>query len=636
MAPPKGFVDLAAAYNATPGTVMNVIGVIVDLMPPSTTRSGEYMFTLKLLDVPLSESVHGSQGMTLRYFAKQQHLLPRANLGDVLLLRQAKMQPFSGQVMMVSNYRTTTVVYPAASIPDPTFEIAYQGTDRLHALGAPADLERVSLEEQAYVIRLKADLSTTVALLPTPASTASDAGRKRGTTPPSNFGPPIKRVRQMGSAHFGRKFQLVQDLRHHVFADIFGLVVKIFPSQPGSCELYVTDYTANDALFYYRPPEEETDEQRDGDEFGYHQPTKRAWPGPYGYLVLKINAKDPHAHYINTTLNEGDFVLLRNVKMKIMAEGARLEGDMWPDHLNPDKVLVSKTANTNIPEALAILARRDAYWENRLGKKPQADKKPFNKTERGRQRKQRAKEKRAAATSAGADGHGRGSSRKTNDIGNLNKHIRCGHQETPLSTVKDVLDPNNLRHTHTAPDGRTFDLPFINANYRAKVRIIDFEPKRLEDFAVMALPDDEEEDEELSPIDAMELTPRVPQYEWFFSLVLEDASSSKTSTGPAEANQIEVTVHNQEAQHLFGNDVEGAQDLRKTPQLMAKLREKMCILWGNLEERREGEPLSNLPFECCISEYGIERDSNDPGVIKVARAPSDYMKLFRMHNTTIL
>jgi len=62
---------------------------------------------------------------------------------------------------------------------------------------------------------------------------------------------------------------------------------------------------------------------------------------------------------------------------------------------------------------------------------------------------------------------------------------------------------------------------------------------------------------------------------------------------------------------------------------MAKLREQMAILWGNLEELKvaaslKQQPfpssgtasahdmgLSNLPFYCCIEEYGQELDEED-------------------------
>ena len=48
-------------------------------------------------------------------------------------------------------------------------------------------------------------------------------------------------------------------------------------------------------------------------------------------------------------MKEGDFVLLKNVKMKIMADGGKLEGDMWPDDKNPDKVQIEKSQRVRSP-----------------------------------------------------------------------------------------------------------------------------------------------------------------------------------------------------------------------------------------------------------------------------------------------
>jgi hypothetical protein len=44
------------------------------------------------------------------------------------------------------------------------------------------------------------------------------------------------------------------------------------------------------------------------------------------------------------------------------------------------------------------------------------------------------------------------------------------------------------------------------------------------------------------------------------------------------------------------------------------MKERLFHLWGNLEERKKAiasgnpnpEPLSSLPFKCCIKEYGVE------------------------------
>jgi protection-of-telomeres protein 1 len=69
--------------------------------------------------------------------------------------------------------------------------------------------------------------------------------------------------------------------------------------------------------------------------------------------------------------------------------------------------------------------------------------------------------------------------------------------------------------------------------------------------------------------------------------------------------------------------------LRRDTQTLVKLREQMAILWGDLEELKlaalqkqqpfppseatsaEDMRLSNLPFYCCIEEYGQELDEED-------------------------
>ena len=57
MDPPAGFVDLATAYNASKDTFVNVVGVVVDLMHSTLTRTGEHMMRFKLLDPRLRDSV---------------------------------------------------------------------------------------------------------------------------------------------------------------------------------------------------------------------------------------------------------------------------------------------------------------------------------------------------------------------------------------------------------------------------------------------------------------------------------------------------------------------------------------------------------------------------------------------------
>lgn len=671
MALPKGFSNLSTAYNAAQHTIVHIIGLVVDAMPPSKTRTGDYMMTLKLLDIPLHEATYGSHGLQMRYFNRDRRQLPQAHQGDVVMLRSVKMSRFSGQPIAISNYQTTTVVFPSASIPDPSYEIAYRGNDRIPALGAPADKDKITLEEQAYVIKLKADLKHMIGQSFDHNNDTAMMKRKRDENHALNSVQPTTTPAARPSSFNSSKFRLVSDLRHFVFADLCVQVVKTFPTAFG-CDLYVTDYTANDALFYYRPPEEETtDRERDGDAFGYHQPVKKDWPGPYGYLVLHVNVKEPHAHFINHKVGEGDFVLLRNVKLKIMNEGARLEGDMWPDDRNPDKVQVQKIPSRECREVRDILERKEQYWTQRSAQHLPVPKPPqqqqhqtSNKAEKNRKKREKRKERLAAALAEAEE------QAKQYQSPNTNKHVCCSHNTTPLSTVNAILDPSQLRHTCTLYGGRgggdsgggggggvVITLPFINANYRARVRVVDFHPHELEDFSVPvlhSLSPTSPTSRELSPSDIYLPPPpdsppatQTQTWEWSFALTLEDATTTASRRG--EGQRIQVQVHNDTAQHLFGRDMDDACDLRRHTGVLAKLREKLWILWGNLEEVIVGGDglgeLSNLPFECCIAEYGVKIDAEDDqcdvcedGVERVAmtmRGGERWVRMYRLHGTVI-
>lgn len=67
-------------------------------------------------------------------------------------------------------------------------------------------------------------------------------------------------------------------------------------------------------MWLYDPPEDLTAAERDGDQYGYSG-QKRRFNGPWGQFVLKVNVKQPHAAFANSSVNEGDLVLLRNVKV---------------------------------------------------------------------------------------------------------------------------------------------------------------------------------------------------------------------------------------------------------------------------------------------------------------------------------
>lgn len=213
-----------------------------------------------------------------------------------------------------------------------------------------------------------------------------------------------------------------------------------------------------------------------------------------------------------------------------------------------------------------------------------------------------------------------------------NQHVRCSFIDHPLTTISHILDPDNVRHTNTLPTGESYVLPFVNARHHIKARVVDFFPPRLEDFSIKLSQAEINDDKSDFSVDmAWDNSP--PRWEWSFALHLEEVSSATTGAGASPRSRIWVNVGHLEAQHLFGNSVDDPGNLREDTALLNKLREKLYILWGDLEEqkRTEGEKEdirevkrarldndmngkteekkpSNLPFNCCLGEYGELRE----------------------------
>jgi len=89
-----------------------------------------------------------------------------------------------------------------------------------------------------------------------------------------------------------------------------------------------------------------------------------------------------------------------------------------------------------------------------------------------------------------------------------------------------------------------FELPFICARYRSRVRVVDFKPDNLEDFArpVGDGSDDNFETESMSEWDGTQQK----KWEWAFCLLVEDAVG-----GLAQKTRMRIIVAADGAEHLL-------------------------------------------------------------------------------------
>ena len=86
---PPGLTDLVTAH-ATTAKPFNIMGVVVDFLPPKATRGADWTMTFKLTDSTWNDHDMG-EGYQVRYFAPNASLPTIRSLGDIVLLRDIKV-----------------------------------------------------------------------------------------------------------------------------------------------------------------------------------------------------------------------------------------------------------------------------------------------------------------------------------------------------------------------------------------------------------------------------------------------------------------------------------------------------------------------------------------------------------------
>lgn len=261
----------------------------------------------------------------------------------------------------------------------------------------------------------------------------------------------------------------------------------------------------------------------------------------------------------------------------------------------------------------------------------------------------------------------------------LTRSVKCEYENKPISTFEDILDPIYYKTKINSKEVE-LQLPFVNLNYRADVRVINFMPPDLRDFAQpkrmseYAMLSDYEESDADSDEERGSIADRaaVRQWEWRFFLELEDANSPNDHGGKKKT--LWVAVNNFSAQCLLNLD---ASDLHQDEDNLDILRDRLFLLWGELEEKKsireenkrraaraalsntnlnrppshssddEGpaprkhetelrsSQISNLPFSCCIRQYGVKVREEDPAKADAGKGKR-WQRMFGLFGTKIV
>jgi len=189
--------------------------------------------------------------------------------------------------------------------------------------------------------------------------------------------PDAKEFQEKSSIAMGvkDKYSLLKDIQADQFYDLIGEVIRLY-ERDGRVTLYLSDYTPH-RLFYNNVWGDGEDESstRDGDMYGYTKTRKKAesdWPGPYGKLSIQVTVYDNHAAFIREQVKVKDWVILKNVHVKMGNQGGCLEGflrgdrngwDAWEGKVQVKIIRRAEDAERNDVRWKDGLRRKKEWWD---------------------------------------------------------------------------------------------------------------------------------------------------------------------------------------------------------------------------------------------------------------------------------
>ncbi|KAH6611079.1 telomere-binding alpha subunit central domain-containing [Trichoderma cornu-damae] len=646
---PSGFISVREIldHKRGVGKFLNVIGVVKDFRTPAPTRGSDWKSEIRLYDGSVEDAT--SDSLAINIF-RPENEMPNPSLGDVIVLFQAKLQLHTKTLSLVTHWTTDIYLYSASQIPRPP-----DGAEK--ALRPPprktTHTPGQSVHEYVSILYHSIDKSvipTEAEFQDTKAKLLSGAGR----------------------------FKELKDVRDGTFVDVVVQLVKNPYDSGDRITLWVSDFTENDGFFHFAfkghgaPGDQAAgpDGYLATSPFGAGAGAGGEWQGPFGKRSMQVTCFDPHTTFIREWgLSTGSWVMLRNLQIKYGRNATNLEGFLREDRGSSSlKINIIRMDPTNRessdPRLMEAVQRHHAYHREKqhqlhdiffaemAGKKRkiamaemgfvQGDKpKKKNKNKSKAKKKAMNQEESTVASTAYSEG--------------LTRLVKCEYESKAISNIEDILDPVYIQ---TDVNGKQVKLrlPFVNVNYRAFVRVVNFTPPNLEDFArpkkaakheIVSGNEGSEADFDTEG-EGASLADRATarEWEWRFFLELEDANPPKDDQEGRKT--LWVAVNNLSAQCLTNLD---ASDLRQDQKKLEVLRQRLFLLWGELEEKKSVEeeenrrraalanreairpPLhssddesssmpqrsdaqssqvSNRPFTCCIHQYGVQVPEGDP------------------------
>lgn len=657
---PSGFISIRDILDRKRGVgnLLNVVGVVKDFRTPVPTRRSDWKCEIRLCDDSAEDA--SSNSIAINIF-RPENEMPDPSLGDVIVLYQAKLQSHSDTLSLVTHWTTDMYLYSANQIPRPP-----EG-----ALKALRPQQRKTTHTPGQTVHEY-------------VSSLYHSIDKKSLPSEAEF-----QDMKSKSANASDKFKELKDVRDSTFADVIVQLVRQPYDTSDKITLWVSDFTENDSFFHFAFKGFGGDGGQAPDPFGYgvNLPcgagTGGEWKGPFGKRSMQVTCFEPHTSFIREQgLSKGSWVMLRNLHIRYGHNAANLEGYLrsdWKIHIAQMDITDTEAPDPRLKEA--VRRKRDYEREKEMlllaglaGKKRKSDMAEMQPPQTGKQKRNKKPKQKAKKPAKVAEVSILSQIRATEQgestvmsngmsteppaaVSTAYSKVKCENENKAISTIGDILDPVYVE-TDINGEQVKLQLPFVNMKYRANVRVVNFMPLDLEDFAQpkklkkkkhpeFNMLSDEEESDADADMEGEEETvdhsePRV--WEWRFFLELEDASSH--GENQKEKKTLWVAVNNPSAQCLLSLD---ASDLRSDPKNLETLRQRLFLLWGDLEEkksleeenkrqaaltnrgvnrpplhssddegrmpRKQGPGSSQIrsrPFSCCIHQYGVQVPEEDP------------------------
>lgn len=477
--------------------------------------------------------------------------MPEPDAGDVLVISHIKVQLYRGEVSLLTHWDTVISVYSANEIPRPP-------KSAKQALAPPLRQKDKLPGDDAheYVAWLYHNIN------------------KDAVPDAETF---CFKVDQ--SRNVKQKFQTLDNVQDSQFYDVIVNVIKDPYDEMGMATLWVTDYTENQAFYKFSLDTSQVSEGREGDPYGYTKtkiPASRSWPGPYGNRSMQITCFGIHGDFITEKVKAGDWVHLRNLHVKYGHNASNLEGKLHEDRgsfnsgLRVDILRLDDPENVDDRLKDALKRKRD-YEKNKKkqlksftaneGSKENGTKRKAGKQREGEMNSKQRRMEQRAAEARKVEERERQRQREGEAKLGLNTNVKCESSDQPIYPVSTIMKPVPWT-TKVQGQDVTLTLPFTCAKYRANVRVVDFRPNKLEDFATWrkntefdiisqdsGASDSESSGEDQDP-GTLDRYAGTKTWEWKFALQLEEADPKHKTEG----DRFWAVVDNIEGQQLTNLD----------------------------------------------------------------------------------